>query len=314
MNNTNAPKENILEKKELIDNPLISIIMNCYNSDAYLSDTLQSVLSQTYTNWELVFWDNQSTDRSKIIFQGIQDKRLKYFYAPTHTKLGEARNLAVNKANGTWLAFLDCDDLWSEDKLSLQVEKILQVNNFDVGLVYSCFNILVSGTTDPKRVHKLKRGYEAIKCFPHEKKHIYDKLKQSNFVIFSSLLILKKLYLDVGGINLHYVHNEDYDLLLKASINSLAICIESKAVTYRVHNNNNSHKNYEIGYIEILEILKRLPASSTVTKAIMLNSFRYSIYLLSKQKYMAFLKYLSKGFSLSIILHLLATKLRNLFN
>ena len=101
--------------------PLVSVIMNCYNGEKYLREAIDSVLAQTYTNWEIVFWDNQSTDRSAEIVRSYADPRLKYYYAPTHTWLYEARNYAVAKANGELLAFLDVDDWWLPNKLERQV-------------------------------------------------------------------------------------------------------------------------------------------------------------------------------------------------
>ena len=59
--------------------PLVSIIMNCHNGEKYLNDSVKSLLSQTYTNWELIFWDNLSTDNSKKIIEKFLDKRIKYF-------------------------------------------------------------------------------------------------------------------------------------------------------------------------------------------------------------------------------------------
>ncbi len=87
----------------MYEQPLISVIMNCYNGEKFLREALDSVLTQTYTNWELIFWDNQSTDKSKDILLSYNDSRLKYFYATQHTNLGKARNLAMKKlmANGS---------------------------------------------------------------------------------------------------------------------------------------------------------------------------------------------------------------------
>ena len=59
--------------------PLVSIIMNCYNGEKYLKQSIETILSQTYQNWELIFWDNLSTDNSKIILKNFNDKRIKYF-------------------------------------------------------------------------------------------------------------------------------------------------------------------------------------------------------------------------------------------
>ena len=94
--------------------PLVSVIMNCYNGQKYLEESIESVLSQTYKNWELIFWDNQSADKSAEIFKLYKDKRLKYFLSKEHTTLYKARNLAIEKSSGDFIAFLDTDDLWHE--------------------------------------------------------------------------------------------------------------------------------------------------------------------------------------------------------
>jgi glycosyltransferase involved in cell wall biosynthesis len=107
-----------------INTPMVSIIMNCFNGEKYLKEAIESVLKQTYTNWELIFWDNQSTDNSASIFKSYNDLRFKYFFAERHTKLGEGRNLAIAQSTGDWIAFLDCDDLWVDSKLEKQINNI----------------------------------------------------------------------------------------------------------------------------------------------------------------------------------------------
>ena len=98
---------------QLSDNTtLVSIIMNCHNGEMYLSEAVESVLSQTYRNWELIFWDNQSNDRSSEIIKSCIDPRIYYHYAKEFTTLGEARNLAISKSQGKFIAFLDADDIW----------------------------------------------------------------------------------------------------------------------------------------------------------------------------------------------------------
>lgn len=114
--------------------PLISVVMNCYNSDKYLKEAIDSVLAQTYQNWEIIFWDNQSLDKSAEIVKSYNDERIKYFYAPTHTTLGEGRNRALKKVNGEFISFLDCDDLYLPQKL----EKTINVFDEEkIGLVYT---------------------------------------------------------------------------------------------------------------------------------------------------------------------------------
>ena len=84
--------------------PLISIIMNCYNGERFLKSAIDSVFSQTYSNWEIIFWDNASTDSSAKIANSF-DERIKYFFNDKKTPLGEARVFAVKKASGKYLLF-----------------------------------------------------------------------------------------------------------------------------------------------------------------------------------------------------------------
>ena len=96
---------------------LVSIILNCFNGEKYLKDALESVVNQTYKNWELVFWDNKSTDGSKKILDLYNSEKLKYYRSNVHTSLYEARNLAVKECKGEFIAFIDADDYWEKNKL-----------------------------------------------------------------------------------------------------------------------------------------------------------------------------------------------------
>ena len=106
-----------------LDEKKVSIIVNCYNGSKYLKNCLDSIKKQSYRNYELIFWDNKSQDNSKEIFLNfIDDARFKYFESDTHTTLYEARNLAIEKTSGDYIAFLDTDDWWVEDYLSNRIK------------------------------------------------------------------------------------------------------------------------------------------------------------------------------------------------
>ena len=101
---------------------LVSIILNCFNGEKYLKDALETVVNQTYNNWELVFWDNKSNDGSKKILDLYKSKKIKYYRSDVHTPLYEARNLAVKECQGEYIAFIDADDYWEKDKLEKQIK------------------------------------------------------------------------------------------------------------------------------------------------------------------------------------------------
>ena len=114
--------------------PTVSIIMNCLNGEKYLKEAIDSIYAQTYTDWEIIFYDNGSTDRSADIAKSY-DNRLRYFRGEETVLLYAARNLALKQARGRYIAFLDTDDLWLPKKLEWQVPLI--ENDGRIGLVHS---------------------------------------------------------------------------------------------------------------------------------------------------------------------------------
>jgi len=103
--------------------PNVSIIMNCYNGAKFVRDAIESVYAQTYTDWEIIFWDNCSTDATPEIAKSF-DAKLRYFRGETTTPLGTARNLAMKHAQGDWIAFLDHDDLCLPHRFERQMAAI----------------------------------------------------------------------------------------------------------------------------------------------------------------------------------------------
>lgn len=108
-------------------NMKISIITPIYNSEKFLSDTIESVINQTYKDWELILVDDCSTDKSKEIIQQYlqKDSRIKYYLLDINSGAAVARNYALNKSTGRFIAYLDADDLWNSRKLEKQIKYML---------------------------------------------------------------------------------------------------------------------------------------------------------------------------------------------
>ena len=126
------------------DKPLVSIIVNCYNGEKYLRETIDSILNQTYHNYEVIFWDNQSTDSTASIIKSYKNERFNFYYAPKHTTLGEARNLALDKIKGQFLTFLDSDDVWERDFLEKAVG-VLSIYKNKFSFYYSNYYSWIDG-------------------------------------------------------------------------------------------------------------------------------------------------------------------------
>jgi len=111
-------------------NELVSIIIPTYNTEKFIGDTLQSVQNQTYQNWEMILVDDASTDRTVSVIEEFakNDSRIKLFKLEKNSGNGFARNIAVEKAVGKYIAYLDADDLWFSNKLEKQIG-FLKANN-----------------------------------------------------------------------------------------------------------------------------------------------------------------------------------------
>lgn len=101
---------------------LVSIVMPSYNTGKYISETIESVQKQTYTNWELIIVDDCSTDDTdSIVERYLKDSRIHYLKNDNNSGAAVSRNRALRQAKGKWIAFLDSDDLWLPEKLEKQI-------------------------------------------------------------------------------------------------------------------------------------------------------------------------------------------------
>jgi glycosyltransferase involved in cell wall biosynthesis len=225
------------------EQPLISIIMNCYNGEKYLKQSIASVLHQTYQNWELIFWDNQSEDESAKIFKSYNDKRLKYYFGPNHTFLYEARNEAIKKTSGKFIAFLDTDDFWEKDKLELQVPLF---ENIEVGVVYGNHYILNQKLNTKKIFLKKKpKGF------------ILDDLLKSYCTSLLTLIIRKSFldkYKPPFDNSFHIMG--DFDLMIRMSTKYKFDCVDKPIATARIHEKNQSllKKNRQVIELKLWHI------------------------------------------------------------
>lgn len=205
------------------NSPLVSVIINCFNGEDYLTDAIDSVIAQTYKNWEIIFWDNCSTDGSAAI--AIQyGEKIKYYRSDKNTSLGEARNKAIQVSNGVYIAFIDCDDIWSDhDKLKKQVD--IMESNPNLSLTYgSIEEILLDKSHFRNVINK------------HETGNIFGVLlTQFDISIITSLI--RKSCLIESGLNFDpaVTASEEYCLFMQlASKYPISVSKEIMA-KYRVH-------------------------------------------------------------------------------
>ena len=102
---------------------LVSVIINSFNGAKFLEKSINSVLNQTYQNFEIIFWDNASSDETKQKIKNFSDSRLKPIFSTSFKRLYDAKHQAILNSNGKYLAFLDVDDWWNEEKVQTAKKK-----------------------------------------------------------------------------------------------------------------------------------------------------------------------------------------------
>lgn len=230
--------------------PKISVLMNCFNGEAYLKEAIDSVYAQTFQDFEIIFWDNCSTDSSLEITLNY-DSRLRYFKSEKTIPLYAARNLAMEKASGEIIAVLDVDDLWMPTKLEKQIPLF---DNPKVGLVYSDTYFLKDG----------KVISQFFKNRSPKKGKVFEDLFTSNYFLSLETVMFRKVTLK----DWDYVfddcfnHIGDADLFRRIALNWEVDFVNEPLAYWRVHSKSLSwvhadgfHKETEKLIEKYLEII-----------------------------------------------------------
>ena len=200
--------------------PLVSVITPCYNGEPYIAQTIESVLAQTFTNWEMLIVNDGSTDKSREIIQTYaeRDRRVYLLEHPdgVNTGVSASRNLAIHHARGTYLAFLDADDVWLAHKLERQVAVLERYP--DVGLIYSqaqCIDEIGEPLTHSREF--LVYGVIGHGT-PDIPLHAYAELLSGQVAIPNLTVVTKKdCVLEAGGFPLNLTYQVE-DLVVWARI------------------------------------------------------------------------------------------------
>ena len=247
------------------NNPLISIIINCFNGQKYLKECVESVLNQSYTNWEIIFWDNLSTDLSKKIIQNYTDKRIKYYCAKKFSNLYKARNLAIKKSKGEFISFLDVDDFWFKDKLKKQIAAF-KINK-KTNVVYG--NCILK---NDYHIFKKKKYYKQL--LPSGK--ISDNLLREYCIPLPTLIIKRKALDKLKFIfNKNYKIIGDFDLCIRLSVNNIFMSIQEPLAVYRIHGENYSQNFRRVEIKELMNWYKN------ANKGLFGNNLKNNKYLVS---------------------------------
>ncbi len=217
-----------------VEKPLVSVIVALYNSDKYISQTIDSILSQTYKNIEIIVVDDCSTDESAIIVKNYvkRDERVKYFVLEENSGgPAKPRNIGINSSVGEYVAFSDSDDIWLPTKLEKQLNIMLQKDYFfchtDSEVIDAADNVLKKPL-----ISKIKK----ILLYKD-----YKRLIVSNTIVTSSVVVCRKF---LGSArfdeDMYLVAVEDYYLwLFLYNLNDKSCCfLNEELVKYRKYDSS----------------------------------------------------------------------------
>ncbi|MBW2991803.1 glycosyltransferase [Candidatus Woesearchaeota archaeon] len=266
---------------------LVSVIIPAYNSARFICEAIDSVLAQSYKNFEIVVVDDGSTDDTKKVLKKYKNK-IRYIYQE-NKKQAAARNKGIENSKGELIAFLDADDTWMKDKLKLQVPLFEE----DVGLVYGGICLF-----DGKKVKPGIHTNEFVKG------RVFKELLMANFICASSVIIRKECIDKVGMFKegISYFGVEDYHMWLKVCHTYKADYIKEPILMYRVHSGSTSEDYCSIIRREAT-VRKDIANLFNLPKKLRNNSlfnsyFRLAYYSIENKKYKDALKALIQSLNL----------------
>jgi len=203
--------------------PTVSVILPTYNRANLLKQSIQSILSQTYKDFELIIVDDGSTDNTKSIVESISDNRIKYICSEKNQGAAEARNVGIQKSRGSLLAFQDSDDEWVKNKLETQMKRLASLND-GWGMIYSdMLRILSTGKKINWPAPTVKKG-EIINL---------DKMEYAvAFIAIQTCLIKRECLNRVGIFNGALRALEDLELFIRITRHYDICHIQEQLVNY----------------------------------------------------------------------------------
>ncbi len=223
--------------------PLISVIIPVYNGENTISETIESVLNQTISDFELIVINDGSKDSTLDIIASIQEPRLKVF-SYTNAGVAASRNRGFSHASGDFIAFLDADDLWTPDKLEAQLRALQE--NPTAAVAYSW--------TD-----HIDESSQFLSSGPHAtlSGDIYANLLTGNFLSNgSNVLIRAQALAEVGGFDQSLTHAEDWDMWIRLAARYHFVAVPLPQILYRVYANSASFNTAKIEAAS-LQVIKR---------------------------------------------------------
>lgn len=230
--------------------PKVSIILANYNEEKYIAEAIESVINQTYTNWELIIIDDASTDRSQDIINSYKDSRIKTRFCKKNNHVAYASNLGIDMAIGEYIAKIDSDDVWEAEKLEKQV--LFMEEHTEYGVCFSKVNIIDEDSKEANT--KFSDIFELFDNVKNRSQEEWIKyfLKNGNCLCNASAVIRKAALECVGGhYNLAFVGAEDYELWMRLIIKFPIYIMDERLVRYRWEEAAGKISGFSLGKIYV---------------------------------------------------------------
>ena len=205
--------------------PNVSVVVTTYNRVALLTETIDSILAQTYTKFEVIIIDNMSVDGTEEYIAGLEDPRISYVRNENHGVIAVNRNMGIQMSKGKYVALCDDDDLWMADKLQLQVA--IMEENPKIAL---CYTNAESFEGDHVIQNKMVQHVVESDFFVH--------LLRSNFIPNSSVVIRRSVFDKLGLLSVDTSLFEDYEMWLRIAKKYPLYGIDKALIRYRLHSSN----------------------------------------------------------------------------
>jgi glycosyltransferase involved in cell wall biosynthesis len=215
--------------------PLVSVIMPAYNASSTIDSAIRSILNQTYKDWELIVIDDGSTDNTADLIQSFNHPGILLIKQENQGQSG-ARNTGIDSSKGEYIAFLDADDLWEEDKLREQIDCFKKAKH-ELGFVHTGYREF-----DDKKEYKPKPLRFVRK--KQLKGFVFDDLVIHNFVGVLTVMIPRKILDEVGVFDKSLINSPDWDLWLRITRKYPVDYVDKSLARYRL-NPHGLSKNYE---------------------------------------------------------------------
>jgi glycosyltransferase involved in cell wall biosynthesis len=211
--------------------PRVSVVMSVYNGERFLREAVESILNQTFTDFEFIIVDDASTDETPKILESFNDKRIKVVRNQEKKERSFSRNIAIGMAKGEFIAIMDADDISLPNRLSHEID--FMSSNKEIGVLGTRIEII-------DEMGKKIEGISWHRGFPSEPEVINWYLLFETPIMHPSVMIRKSLLLETGGYSENDVLAEDYELWIRmAKITRLAN-LDEELVLYRWHSANTS--------------------------------------------------------------------------